>query len=44
LRVLSKIGLPFPVLTGEKAKAVVNKVEQYLLTPMGLRTLAPSVE
>jgi predicted glycogen debranching enzyme len=34
-------GLPYPLLTGEKARAVVNKVEQYLYTPLGLRSLAP---
>jgi predicted glycogen debranching enzyme len=34
-------GLPFPVLEGERARAVVDAVESRLLTPMGLRSLAP---
>ena len=33
-------GLPFPVLEGAKARAMVDSVEQRLLTPLGLRTLA----
>lgn len=33
-------GLPFAVLDGERAAAVVATVEAELLTPMGLRTLA----
>ena len=33
--------LTFPVIDGDVAKAVVRCVEQYLLTPFGLRTLAP---
>jgi glycogen debranching enzyme len=33
-------GLPFPVLEGPKAEAVVAAVEQRLFTPLGLRTLA----
>ncbi|WP_321888949.1 amylo-alpha-1,6-glucosidase [Paraburkholderia bannensis] len=35
-------GLPFALLEGEAARAVVAQVETHLLTPMGLRTLAPS--
>jgi predicted glycogen debranching enzyme len=35
-------GLPFPVLEGVAARAVVDVVERHLLTPMGLRTLAPT--
>jgi len=34
-------GLPFPLLTGDAARRVVDLVEARLLTPMGLRTLAP---
>ena len=35
-------GLPFPLLEGAAARAVVAQVETHLLTPLGLRTLAPS--
>jgi predicted glycogen debranching enzyme len=35
-------GLPFAVVTGETARHVVDEVETHLLTPLGLRTLAPS--
>lgn len=35
------ISLPFDLLPGTKARAVVRTVEQKLLTPYGLRTLAP---
>ena len=34
-------GLPFPLLSGPAARHVVDLVEARLLTPMGLRTLAP---
>ncbi|KAB1072305.1 amylo-alpha-1,6-glucosidase [Methylobacterium planeticum] len=34
-------GLPFAILEGEAALAVVEIVERKLLTPLGLRTLAP---
>src|SRR2546428_13417776 len=34
-------GLPFPVLNGTQARQVVDAVEQRLLTPLGLRSLAP---
>ncbi|MGI3900444.1 MAG: amylo-alpha-1,6-glucosidase [Janthinobacterium lividum] len=34
-------GLPFPLLEGEAARAVVDLVEAKLLTPLGLRTLSP---
>ena len=34
------LGLPFPVLEGPKAAAVLRVVEDELLTPFGLRTLA----
>ncbi len=33
-------GLPWPILSGEKAKAVTDLVERELWTPLGLRTLA----
>ncbi|MCX4144200.1 amylo-alpha-1,6-glucosidase [Paraburkholderia madseniana] len=35
-------GLPFPLLEDAAARAVVDQVEAHLLTPLGLRTLAPS--
>jgi predicted glycogen debranching enzyme len=34
-------GLPFQLLEGPRARQVVDAVEQVLLTPLGLRTLAP---
>lgn len=35
------VSLPFPVVEGEQAKVVVDQVAALLLTPFGLRTLAP---
>jgi predicted glycogen debranching enzyme len=35
-------GLPFALLEGAAARAVVSEVETQLLTPLGLRSLAPS--
>ena len=35
------LGLPFGMLDGSKSKCIINVVQQKLLTPMGLRTLAP---
>ncbi|PQV53887.1 amylo-alpha-1,6-glucosidase [Paraburkholderia sp. BL21I4N1] len=35
-------GLPFPLLEGAAARTVLDQVEAHLLTPLGLRTLAPS--
>src|SRR6266699_3687132 len=35
-------GLPFQLLDGERAKKVVALVEEKLLTPLGLRSLAPA--
>ena len=35
------VSLPFPVTEGERARAVVAQVQETLLTPYGLRTLAP---
>ncbi len=40
-QILAVGGLPFPVLRGERARQVVDAVEARLLTPMGLRSLAP---
>jgi predicted glycogen debranching enzyme len=40
-QILAVGGLPTPLLTGERARRVVNAVEQSLLTPLGLRSLAP---
>ncbi len=34
-------GLPLPLLDGEQARRVVDTVESHLLTPLGLRSLAP---
>jgi glycogen debranching enzyme len=38
-QIFSVGGLPFPLLEGDKARAVVETVERRLLTPVGLRTL-----
>ena len=35
------ISLPFPLLNEERAKSVLRVVEEKLLTPFGLRSLAP---
>jgi predicted glycogen debranching enzyme len=35
-------GLPWPLVTGGVARAVVATIERELLTPLGLRTLGPS--
>lgn len=40
-QILAVGGLPFQVLQGEQARAVVEAVEARLLTPLGLRSLAP---
>jgi predicted glycogen debranching enzyme len=40
-QILAVGGLPVPVLEGEWARAVVDAVEARLLTPLGLRSLAP---
>jgi len=34
-------GLPYQVVDAEQARAIVDSVERHLLTPAGLRTLAP---
>jgi glycogen debranching enzyme len=36
------VSLPYSILSAERAKAVVDKVREHLLTPYGLRSLAPS--
>jgi predicted glycogen debranching enzyme len=36
------VGLPYSMLTRERAASVVDVVERQLLTPYGLRTLAPT--
>jgi predicted glycogen debranching enzyme len=40
-QILAVGGLPFPVLEGERARRIVDAVEARLLTPLGLRSLAP---
>ncbi len=35
------VSLPYTMLSPERAGAVVDKVREHLLTPFGLRTLAP---
>jgi glycogen debranching enzyme len=41
-QILAVGGLPFAVLTGAPARRVVDHVEASLLTPLGLRSLAPN--
>jgi predicted glycogen debranching enzyme len=36
------LSLGFPLLSGDKARAILSVLERDLLTPFGLRTLAPS--
>jgi predicted glycogen debranching enzyme len=40
-QIFSVGGLPFPLLEGERARRVVDAVEDKLLTPLGLRSLSP---
>jgi predicted glycogen debranching enzyme len=40
-QILAVGGLPFPAISGDRALRVVETVERHLLTPVGLRTLAP---
>lgn len=40
-QILAVGGLPFALLEGERARRVVDVVEARLLTPLGLRSLAP---
>jgi predicted glycogen debranching enzyme len=41
-QILAVGGLPLPLLTGARARMVVDAVETALLTPLGLRSLAPA--
>ncbi|MBL9127339.1 MAG: glycogen debranching enzyme family protein, partial [Verrucomicrobiales bacterium] len=41
-QILAVGGLPLALLQGERARWIVETVEDRLLTPMGLRTLAPA--
>lgn len=36
------LSLPFPLFEGERARSILRLVEEHLLTPVGLRSLAPS--
>jgi predicted glycogen debranching enzyme len=40
-QIFAVAGLPFPLVQGMQARAVVDAVEYRLLTPLGLRSLAP---
>ncbi len=40
-QILAVGGLPYPTLDGARARRLVDTVERRLLTPMGLRSLAP---
>ncbi len=40
-QILAVGGLPFALIEGERARRIVDAVEQRLLTPLGLRSLAP---
>lgn len=40
-QILAVGGLPLPIIEGPLARQVVDAVEKQLLTPLGLRTLAP---
>ncbi len=40
-QILAVGGLPVPLVTGDRARLVVDVVERELLTPVGLRSLAP---
>ena len=41
-QILAIGGLPVPLLTGDRARQVVDVVERELVTPLGLRSLGPS--
>jgi predicted glycogen debranching enzyme len=43
-QILAVGGLPTPLVTGDRARRIVEAVERRLLTPMGLRSLAPGSE
>jgi glycogen debranching enzyme len=40
-QILAVGGLPFSILEGESARQIVDRVEDHLWTPIGLRSLAP---
>ncbi|TDH60125.1 glycogen debranching protein [Dankookia rubra] len=40
-QILAVGGLPFPIVAGAAARGVVDRIEASLLTPLGLRSLAP---
>jgi len=40
-QILAVGGLPLSILEGDRARRVVDAVERFLVTPMGLRSLAP---
>jgi predicted glycogen debranching enzyme len=40
-QILAVGGLPLPLLTGDRARRMVDTVERELVTPLGLRSLAP---
>jgi predicted glycogen debranching enzyme len=40
-QILAVGGLPIALVEGERARRIVDAVEQHLLTPVGLRSLAP---
>ena len=40
-QILAVGGLPYPIITGDRAKSIVGIVEDKLLTPLGLRSLSP---
>jgi predicted glycogen debranching enzyme len=40
-QILAVGGLPTPLLDGERARRIVDQVERRLVTPLGLRSLAP---
>jgi predicted glycogen debranching enzyme len=41
-QVLAVGGLPLAVVSGDRARSVIERVERHLFTPVGLRSLAPS--
>ena len=43
-QILAVGGLPVPLVTGERARRIVDTVERRLWTPLGLRTLARDAE
>lgn len=40
-QILAVGGLPLALVTGDRARQIVDRVERTLVTPLGLRTLAP---